>query len=144
MTTHPTPEQSQAHIDGISDKQLHILQHSLGLDQYGRGTFYRNHFVTGEGSKDHADCMALVDLGFMTVRRDHPLSGGSDVFRVTDAGKTAVAKFSPPPPKLTRGQQTYRDWLHYDSSMPFIEYAKWKSRIRSKALDPTLNNSRGE
>src|SRR6478609_3022343 len=45
-------------------KQLHILQHSLGLDEHGRGTMYRSHFVTGEGSKDHADCMALVEAGY--------------------------------------------------------------------------------
>lgn len=113
-------------------KQLHILQHSLGLDQYGRGTFYRNHFVTGEGSKDHADCMALVNAGFMTVRSGNALSGGDDVFRVTDAGKVAVAEHSPTPPKLTRGQQNYRDWLHYDSSLSFIEYVKMKSHLRAK------------
>ncbi|KQV43258.1 MULTISPECIES: hypothetical protein [unclassified Rhizobium] len=114
-------------------KQLHILQHSLGLDEYGRGTFYRNHFVTGEGSKDHADCMALVDAGYMSVRLDHPLSGGDDVFRVTDAGKAAVAEHSPAPPKLTRSQRTYQDWLNYDSDMSFIEYAKWKSRQRKES-----------
>jgi hypothetical protein len=112
----------------MDDKQLHILQHSLGLDQYGRGTFYRNHFVTGEGSKDHADCMALVGLGFMTVRSGSVLSGGDDVFHVTDAGRIAVVAESPPPPKLTRSQQTYQNWLDYDGSISFIEYAKWKSR----------------
>lgn len=119
----------------MDPKQLHILQHSLGLDQYGHGTFYRNHFVTGEGSKDHADCMALVNAGLMTVRTGTPLSGGDDVFRVTDAGKVAVAEHSPPPPtppKLTRGQKNYRDWLHYDSSLSFIEYVKMKSHLRAK------------
>lgn len=115
----------------MNEKQLHILQHSLGLDQYGRGTFYRNHFVTGEGSKDHADCMALVAAGFMTVRSGNELSGGSDVFRVTDAGKAAVAEHSPSPPKLTRSQQNYQDWLNYDGSLSFIEYVKMKSRILS-------------
>lgn len=113
-------------------KQLHILQHSLGLDQYGRGTMYRSHFVTGEGSMDHADCMALVEAGYMGVRKNHPLAGGDDGFWVTEAGKVAVVEHSPSPPKLTRSQQTYRDWLSYDSSMSFIEYAKWKSRQRSE------------
>ncbi|KQY71326.1 hypothetical protein ASD52_06480 [Ensifer sp. Root142] len=112
-------------------KQLHILQHSLGLDEYGRGTFYRNHFVTGGGSKDHADCMALVKAGFMTVRSGNALSGGDDVFRVTDTGKAAITEHSPKPPKLTRSQQAYQDWLSYDGSMSFIEYAKWKSRRRA-------------
>ncbi|MGC4409596.1 hypothetical protein D4A92_19815 [Rhizobium rosettiformans] len=113
-------------------KQLHILQHSLGLDEYGRGTFYRNHFVTGEGSKDHADCMALVRVGLMTVRTGNALSGGDEVFRVTDAGKAAVAEHSPSPPKLTRSQQNYQDWLNYDSSLSFIEYVKMKSHLRAK------------
>jgi hypothetical protein len=112
-------------------KQLHILQHSLGLDEYGRGTFYRNHFVTGEGSKDHADCMQLVTDGFMTVRRGNELSGGDDVFRVTDAGKAAVAEHSPSQPKLTRSQQNYQDYLNYDGSLSFIEFLKIKSYSRA-------------
>lgn len=114
----------------MDSKHLHILQHSLGLDQYGRGTFYRNHFVTGEGSKDHADCMALVEIGYMGVRKSHPLAGGDDGFWVTEAGKRAVREHSPSPPKLTRDQQRYQDWLRYDGSMSFIDYLKWKSRQR--------------
>ncbi|MDM9619109.1 hypothetical protein [Rhizobium sp. S96] len=120
----------------MDSKQLHILQHTLGLDQYARGTFYRNHFVTGEGSKDHDDCIALVEAGFMRVRKDHPLSGGDHVFWVTDAGKIAVVENSPAPPKkpiLSRAKQTYQDWLEQDCCMPFIEYAKWKSRQRAEA-----------
>ncbi|NSX84422.1 hypothetical protein G6L86_02375 [Agrobacterium tumefaciens] len=113
-------------------KKLHILQHSLGLDQYGRGTFYRNHFVTGEGSNDHADCMALVEAGYMGVRKSHPLAGGDDGFWVTEAGKRAVREHSPTPPKLTRDQQRYRDWLAYDGGMSFIDYLKWRSRQRQQ------------
>ena len=109
-------------------KQLHILQHSLGLDQYGRGTFYRNHFVTGEGSNDHADCMALVNAGLMTVTSGNELSGGDDVFRVTDAGKAAVAEHSPAPPKLTRSQQNYQERLNYDSDLSFIDWLKSRSK----------------
>ncbi|OHV81657.1 hypothetical protein [Rhizobium sp. LCM 4573] len=110
----------------MTPKQIHILQHTLGLDQHGRGTFYRNHFVTGEGSKDHADCMALVDLGFMAVRRDHPLSGGDDCFWATEQGKRAVVSESPAPPKLSRSKQRYLDFLAYDGSMTFMEYIRWR------------------
>lgn len=117
----------------MDSKQIHILQHSLGLDQYGQGTFYRNRFVTGEGSLDHADCMALVDAGYMGVRRNHPLAGGDDFFWVTEAGKVAVVEESPAPPKLTRSQQNYQRWLDYDGSMSFIEFLKWKSRERAEA-----------
>lgn len=108
--------------------QLHILQHSLGLDEYGRGAFYRNHFVTGEGSADHANCLALVEVGYMGVRKRHPLAGGDDAFWATEAGKRAAREHSPSPPKLTRGQQRYQAWLDYDGSMSFIEYLKWKSQ----------------
>jgi hypothetical protein len=117
----------------MNPKQLHILQHTLGLDQYGRGTFFRNHFVTGEGSKDHADCMALVDLGFMAVRRDHPLSGGDDCFWATDEGKRAVVSESPAPPKLTKSQQRYQDYLDADCSMTFIEYLRYRDKRDRRA-----------
>ena len=81
-------------------KQLHVLQHSLGLDQYGRGSMYRSHFVTGEGSIDHPICMQLVALGFMSRRANVELCGGSDVFNVTEAGKQATIANSPKPLKL--------------------------------------------
>jgi hypothetical protein len=62
----------------MNPKLLHILQHSLGLDEYGRGTFYRNRFVTGEGSTDHPLCMELVALGYMKRFPAVELFGGSD------------------------------------------------------------------
>lgn len=117
----------------MDSKQLHILQHSLGLDEYGRGTMYRSHFVTGEGSDDHADCMALVEAGYMGVRKNHPLAGGDDGFWVTEAGKRAAVANSPAPPKLSPSKQRYQDFLDYDGSMSFIEYAKWKTGSRADA-----------
>lgn len=45
------------------DSKLRILQHSLGLDQYGAGRQYRNHFVTGEGSDGFPLCRELVAEG---------------------------------------------------------------------------------
>lgn len=112
---------------------LQILQHSLGLDEYGRGTFYRNRFVTDEGSIDHPDCMELTALGYMTRTANVKLFGGSDIFTVTEEGKRAAVENSPPPPKLTRSQQRYLDYLRYDGSMSFIEYLKWKSHQRKEA-----------
>jgi hypothetical protein len=76
--------------------------------------------------------MALVSAGLMTVRPGNALSGGDDVFHVTDAGKAAVVQHSPAPPKLTRSQQNYQDWLNYDSGLSFIEYMKMKSHVRAK------------
>lgn len=78
-----------SHAD-LTKRQLHVLRHSLGVGDDGKGVAYRNHFVTGEGSKDHPDCMALVALGLMTRRDGSPMTGGDDLFTVTDAGK-AVA-----------------------------------------------------
>ena len=113
---------------------LHILQHSLGADEFGRGGGYRDHFVTGEGSMDHADCMELVEAGFMTRRANIEMYGGDDFFRVTEAGKLAMLQHSPQPPKLTKGQQRYQDYLDADCSMTFMEYLKYRdARDRSAA-----------
>jgi hypothetical protein len=112
----------------IDARQLHLLQHALGLDQHGRGTAYRNHFVTGEGSDDHSDCIALVAYGFMTMRTGSELSGGDDIFRVTDAGRDAVAAQSPKAPKIPRAKQRYLDYLEADSSSSFIDWLRWNTR----------------
>lgn len=118
----------------MNPKHLHILQQSLGLDEYGRGEMYRNRFVTGEGSIDHPICMELLALGYMTRIAKVDLFGGSDCFTVTEAGKIAVVADSPAPPKLSRGKQRYLDYLAFDSSMTFIEYCKWRDhRDRSAA-----------
>ena len=109
-------------------KVLHILQHSLGVDQHGQGERYRNHFVTGEGSDDYPACVAAVAAGLMTRRAGSPLTGGDDLFRVTVAGEQFVTERSPPPPKLTRSQQRYRDYINSDTSMTFLEYVRWKTQ----------------
>ena len=69
--------------------QLDILRHSLGIRK-GRAKVERNHFVTGEGSTDHPICMSLVEAGLMIRRRGSPLSGGDDIFIVTEAGQEAA------------------------------------------------------
>lgn len=93
---------------------LHILQHALGVDQYGQGEQYRDHFVTGEGSVDHSHCMEAVERGLMTRRLGSPLTGGDDLFLVTEAGRQWMTQNSPPAPpapKLTRSQRRYRNWI---------------------------------
>lgn len=51
-------------MTNITDKQRDILRHTLGV---GRGRIgWRNHFCTGPGSDDYADCEALVAAGLMT------------------------------------------------------------------------------
>ncbi|PSS62488.1 hypothetical protein C6558_21050 [Ensifer sp. NM-2] len=112
----------------MNPKLLHILQHSLGLDEFGRGSMCRNRFVTGEGSIDHPLCMELVKLGHMTRIANVEMFGGSDCFTVTEAGKIAAVANSPAPPKVSRSKQRYLDYLAFDSSMTFIEYCKWRDR----------------
>lgn len=114
---------------------LHILQHALGLDQFGRGEPYRNHFVTGEGSIDHPICMEAVRAGLMERRAGNPITGDMDLFLVEDAGRQYVAANSPPPPKLTASQQRYRDWLDVSDvcDLSFIDYCRLKSAERRAA-----------
>jgi hypothetical protein len=94
--------------------KLHILQHSLGLDQYGDGRQYRNHFATGPGSNDFDACNELVSMGLMQDFGARSWTGDMYCFVVTGAGIDYVALNSPkrpPAPKLTRSQQRYRDYL---------------------------------
>ena len=77
---------------GLTGAQKHILRHSLGVPDPGQTNMYRNHFVTGEGSTDYPDCMALLGLGMMTRQNGNELTGGDDAFFVTEIGKAAVRK----------------------------------------------------
>lgn len=103
---------------------LHILQHSLGLDEYGRGRGYRNHFVTGPGSDDYDACRALVERGLMVEHPPTEISGGGSCFTVTRQGERAVREESPAPPKLTRSQRRYLRFLDADSGLTFGEWLK--------------------
>jgi hypothetical protein len=105
---------------------LHILQHSLGLDQYGRGTRYRNYFSTGEGSADFPKCSKLVEFGYMTDRGPIVMNGGDHIFHVTPAGIDYVSKNSPKPPKLTRAQKRYQDFLKADCGWPFGYWLRFR------------------
>jgi hypothetical protein len=50
----------------LSERQHGIILHTLGIRDGKPG--YRNHFCTGEGSDDFADCEALVAAGVMERR----------------------------------------------------------------------------
>lgn len=102
----------------LTAEQLHVLQHSLGLDEYGQGAMYRNHFCAGGADEDI--CRSLVGLGYMeTFTRSYlPYYNCT----VTEAGKEAVRRESPKPPKLTRGQRRYREFLSADTGETFLEW----------------------
>ena len=83
-------------------ERLHVLQHSLGLNEYGQGAGHRNYFVTDEGTTDWPVCRAAVADGLMTQTKGNAITGGGDVFRVTPAGMVWVQQHSPTAPTLTR------------------------------------------
>ena len=114
--------------DQDAARMLHVLQHSLGRDQYGKNPNgrpdYRNHYCASEGHHSFAACREAVSLGLM---REHPpsaISGGDCIFTVTDAGKAYILENSPPKPKRTRGHDRYRKYLEADCSMSFGEWLR--------------------
>jgi hypothetical protein len=115
----------------MTKDQLHILQHSLGLDQFGQGVAYRNHYVG-----DPESCRPLVALGFMTEHPRSELTGGDPWFRVTDAGRGAVRDESPKPPKLTRSQLRYRRFLATDSGLSFREWLRAIAEYDKRTATP--------
>ena len=116
----------------LSEKQLHILQHSLGVDKHGRGNKYRNRYVIGPECDDWKELRALVDAGLMFDHGEMSMCGGMHCFSVTDLGKAEMEKNSPPPPKISRGRQRYLDFLNFDGGLTFIEYLKWSARLRKQ------------
>jgi hypothetical protein len=106
---------------------LQILRHALGVGDSGWERSYRNHFVTGRSSADHQHCMALVERGFMVQRAGNAITGGDDLFTVNEAGRAVVQEHTPPPPKLTRSQQRYQQFLNYDGGVTFGEFLRgWR------------------
>lgn len=107
----------------MTPEQLGVLQHALGLDKYGRGEMHRNHFCAG--GDDERVCMELVEMGYMQVF--HPIASPLPYYSVTEAGKGAVLRESPKPPKLTRSQKRYREFLKADTGHSFGEWIKDRS-----------------
>ena len=108
------------------DESLLVLQHALGLDDYGRGKSFRNHYVAGEGCDSWGLLMEHVASGRMTRRWPNDLYGGgtSYCFTVTDAGREYVRTHSPQPPKQTRAQKRYQAFLDADCGLTFFEWIK--------------------
>jgi hypothetical protein len=84
-------------------RELEVLRHAIGSDIYGRTRSDRNYFITGPGSTDYTTCVALVQRGLMNRTPGNAITGGGDVFRVTDTGRLFVRENSEVDPN--------RDWL---------------------------------
>jgi hypothetical protein len=120
MTT-KTPNTTDATFTITVD--LQILQHALGVNQYGEGTQFRNHYVTSKEGPDGLVCKNLVERGLMTQREvSRELTGGAEYFAATPSGVSYVAAQSPKPPKLTRKQMNYRRWLAANTGASFHEW----------------------
>jgi hypothetical protein len=109
----------------VTKQQLHILQHSLGVDEFGKGTQYRNHYVGGE-----EDCRPLVAMGYMIEHPPRAIFIGNSCFTVTAEGKKAMREESPNPPKLTRSQKRYRRFLNEDTEFTFREFLSRERETR--------------
>lgn len=72
----------------LSPEELDNMKHALGWPKV-----YRNHFVTDKGGPDGVIWMGLVERGLATRRDGSPLTGGDDLFMVTDAGKAALRAY---------------------------------------------------
>lgn len=110
--------------DLVSRADLAILLHASGLDEHGQGEAYRSHYVTSEGQDAWNRCTRMVAIGLMRKGEASALTGGSDVFFVTRVGVDAARRNAPPPPKLTRGQKRYREYLAADCSESFAEFLR--------------------
>lgn len=118
-----------------------IVQHALGLDQYGRGTMFRNHFIAGPRHHERDKLEMLVSAGIMQKREglSPALLGGEseECFFVTPSGIEWVKANSPKPPKLTRAQKRYLQWLEvrdcFDSFRDFLRYESHRTRRGGKA-----------
>lgn len=131
----------------LTPAQLHILQHSLGCDRFGQssyrggdGPYHRNRYV----SDPTPDLLALVDAELMADRGSHDeLTGGMHCYRVTPAGIAAMRAQSPVPPKLTAGQQRYREWLRADCGLSFMDWLDERARGRRRAARYTTHYTTG-
>lgn len=107
-------------MNPLNPRQLEILQHALGVDQYGRGSQFRNHFCAG--GDDETVCRELVAMGYMTTFSRPYLPYYNCT--VTQDGKAAMSAQSPKPPVTTRSQKRYRDFLKADTGYSFGEWLK--------------------
>lgn len=124
----------------MNANQLHILQHSLGCDQYGRSEhrgadegdgcfgYYRNRYV----SDPEPDLIELVTFGLLKDHGPQSLAGGMHCYTVTEHGLAHMRLDSPKPPKLTRSQQRWRDYLKvadcFESFGAYLKYLTRKSQ----------------
>ena len=108
-----------------TDPVLHVLQHSMGLDDFGRGRKYRNRFVTGPCTDDWPHCEDAVARGLMERSGPHAFFGGSCCFSVTPSGEQYIREQSPKPPKISAGRKRYLQWIEVADAFPDWTFGDW-------------------
>ena len=94
----------------MTKQQLEILEHALGVNQYGQGPMYRNDYCAG--GDDVEVCKELIAMGYMI---QHKTTDWLPYFNcsVTREGKKAVIEESPKPPKKTRSQLRMEEYRSF-------------------------------
>ena len=108
----------------MTARQLEILQHALGVNQYGETPkgftpYTRNYFDAG--ASDEPTCRELVAMGYMVQLATTEVYSGFNC-KVTPKGTLAMITESPKPPKLSRSKLRYLAWLDADCGMTFKEW----------------------
>lgn len=84
----------------LNELEYHVLAHSTAWES--RSPLCRNHFCASEGHDDWATIQALCERGMMQERKGSPLTGGDNLFIVTQLGIQALEK------RGTAGKQSKR------------------------------------
>lgn len=135
----------------MTPKWLHILQHTLGLDQYGQPpegrrpcadddypNCYRNNYVIGAEAPDFYLLRELVEAGLMMDAGPKKMLGGMHVFHATRAGFEAVKKHSSPPPKVSKAKRRWRHFCDVREVCPGLSFgdylrAPWRAESEARA-----------
>lgn len=130
---------------------LHILQHTLGLDQYGQPpegrkpcsdddfpNCYRNNYVLGPEGSWFSTLQEMTAAGLMTDHGPQSVLGGMHVFHATQQGYDAVKQHSPAPPQLTRAQRRWRHFRAVREVCPDLTFkgflsAAWRAESEARA-----------
>ena len=108
----------------LSEKQIEIMRHALGVDKYGHKTGDRNYFCAG--GENVITCAELVSMGLMRSFQRTWLPYYNVI--VTDAGREVLRQYEEKQPVLTSGQRRYRRFLTHDSGLRFGEWLKYYGR----------------
>lgn len=106
---------------------LEVLQHALGVDRFGRGSMYRDHFVAGPGHSDFDTCLAATERGLMQRYENKHVIGGN-VFVVTDQGRQFVLARSPKPDRKQKARDRYSRYLDLADVLPDLTFGDFLRR----------------